>query len=391
MEECKERDLLDKVKLKQSMMLITYTCFLVLCLIYIKDIFSGIRFLLGLLTGFFIGIIIAFALNNIYEKVDKTLERISLDKRIRKFIGIFSSYAIIILIVASVIYIVIPQLSENMRMFVKNLDTYKDGLQSSLNQISNTFHLNQKDLSGIFGSLENYLGKFGQVLDNLMPQITTATIGLFNSIVNVCLGIGFSIYLLIDRDKILMQTRRLFQAFLPEKVYGVCREIYRVVVETFNNYIVGQCTEAIILGSLCFIGMLILRLDYAGMISAVIAITALIPILGAYIGGGVGFILLFMVSPKKAVIFVVFLLILQEIENKFIYPKVVGTKIGTPGIWILLGITIGGKAAGLVGMLFGVPTLSVIYILLKKSVLLIEENKKNKAEKKNLEETNQNR
>lgn len=169
---------------------------------------------------------------------------------------------------------------------------------------------------------------------------------------------------------------RLFRAVLPEKIYEFCRYVFKVVVETFNNYIIGQITEAIILGSLCVIGMVILRLDYAGMISVVIGVTALIPILGAYIGGAVAVILLFMVSPKKALIFLIFLLILQQVEGNFIYPRVVGKKIGMPGIWILLWITVGGKAAGIPGMLFGVPLLSVIYTLLKKLVLDIEEKKR---------------
>lgn len=140
-------------------------------------------------------------------------------------------------------------------------------------------------------------------------------------------------------------------------------------MQSFENYIVGQGIEAIILGSLCFIGMLVLRLDYASLVSVVVGITALIPILGAYIGGAVAVILLLIVSPVKACIFLIFFIVLQQIENKIIYPKVVGRRIGLPGMWVLLAITAGTKLGGIFGTILGVPVTAIIYTLLKDGVL----------------------
>ena len=301
---------------------------------------------------------------------------IHLKKKYAKYAALVSLYFLLALASAALIRIVLPQVVENVKMLALNLELYKSSIQSELNRISEILRMEPLDVSNIFAFLEKYIGEFNDGLNDLLPHLTTATLGVINGFVNICVGIGFSIYLLLGREKILMQTKRFFRAVLPEKVYGFCSYVFKVVVETFNNYMIGQITEAMILGSLCFIGMVILRLDYAGMISVVIGVTALIPILGAYIGGAVAVILLFMVSPKKALIFLIFLLILQQVEGNFIYPRVVGKKIGMPGIWVLLGITVGGKAAGIPGILFGEPLLSVIYTLLKQLVLYIEEKKR---------------
>ena len=160
----------------------------------------------------------------------------------------------------------------------------------------------------------------------------------------------------------------MLRAWLPAGTYGGLREVLQVIVRSFRGYVIGQSTEAVILGSLCFAGMLLLRLEYAGVISIVVALTALIPILGAYIGGVIAVILLTMVSPVRAGIFLIFFIILQQVENNVIYPRVVGGRLGLPGIWVLLAITVGGKLGGVVGMLFGVPSMAVVYTLLKNSV-----------------------
>ncbi len=151
---------------------------------------------------------------------------------------------------------------------------------------------------------------------------------------------------------------------------------------SFKNYIIGQSTEAVILGSLCCVGMLVLRLDYAGMVSMVVGVTAFIPILGAYIGGVVAVVLLLMVSPVKALIFLIFFVLLQQVENNVIYPRVVGGRLGLPGIWVLLAITVGGQIGGVVGMLFAVPTATVIYTLVKNSVRSHEKRKEKLSCKK---------
>ena len=163
---------------------------------------------------------------------------------------------------------------------------------------------------------------------------------------------------------------------MPKKTHGKISSLYNIVVQVFEDYIAGQCKEAIILGSLCFVGMTILRLDYAGLIGVIIGVTALVPILGAYIGGAIGVILLFFVSPTKALIFLIFLVVLQQFEGNVIYPRVVGRKIGLPGMWVLLGISVGGGILGISGMIIAVPVTTVLYQLLKRDVSKREEKAK---------------
>ena len=151
---------------------------------------------------------------------------------------------------------------------------------------------------------------------------------------------------------------------LVEKALGVLK----VANETFSSFIVGQCTEAVILGTLCVIGMKICQFPYAPMIGAFVGATALIPVVGAYLGGAVGFLMILTVSPLKAVLFVVFLVILQQLEGNIIYPRVVGSSIGLPGMWVLAAVTIGGGLAGVGGMLLGVPLTATIYKLLRSDV-----------------------
>ena len=155
---------------------------------------------------------------------------------------------------------------------------------------------------------------------------------------------------------------------LPADWQGPLGRVAAIVYEVFDNYVAGQCKEAVILGSLCFAGMTVLRLDYAGMVSVVVGVTALVPILGAYIGGAVGVLLLLFISPAKALLFLVFLVVLQQVEGNVIYPRVVGRKIGLPGMWVLLAITVGGGLWGIWGMLLGVPLATIFYQLLRQDV-----------------------
>jgi predicted PurR-regulated permease PerM len=182
------------------------------------------------------------------------------------------------------------------------------------------------------------------------------------------LSIIFSLYLLIYRDRLKIQLHRFSRAYLPSGLYRKILRLLTVMDQCFHRYIVGQCLEAVILGVLCAVGMLILRLPYEAMISALIAFTALIPIAGAYIGAAVGAFMILTVSPFKALVFLIFLFVLQQVEGNLIYPKVVGTSLGLPGLWVLAAVTVGGGMMGVPGMLLGVPLAATAYHLLSADV-----------------------
>ena len=182
------------------------------------------------------------------------------------------------------------------------------------------------------------------------------------------MGLIFSFYLLLCKDRLAGQCSRLMRRYLRPAWYENITYVLRVLDDCFSRYIVGQCVEAVILGTLCTLGMLVLRLPYATMIGALTAFTALIPVAGAYIGGAVGALMVFSVSPVKAIIFIVFLVVLQQAEGNLIYPKVVGSSLGLPAIWVLAAVTVGGGIMGIAGMLLGVPIAAALYRLLKNDL-----------------------
>ena len=191
---------------------------------------------------------------------------------------------------------------------------------------------------------------------------------ILSGVTNFFVGLIFAIYVLIDKENLMRQTKKVLNKILPKNIYNKIIDIASLSNTTFQNFVKVQAFEAFILGFLCFIGMLLLGLPYAATISVLVGFTALIPIFGAFIGCIVGAFLIFMISPIKAAIFIIFFLVLQQIEGNLIYPHVVGGKIGLPSIWVLVAVMIGGSIGGVFGMLIGVPVLSIIYSLLKSYV-----------------------
>ena len=189
--------------------------------------------------------------------------------------------------------------------------------------------------------------------------------GIFDFIISMV----FAIYILSSKEKLKTQFKNIIRAYLSEKNAKYILKICSLSKTTFYNFITGQCTEALVLGTLCFIGMLILRLPYAITISVLIAVTALIPIIGAFIGIIIGAILILSIDPIKSAIFIVFLIVLQQIESNVIYPKVVGNSVGLPGMWVLVAVVVGGGFAGMLGLLLGLPTASILYIIFKEDVM----------------------
>jgi len=201
-----------------------------------------------------------------------------------------------------------------------------------------------------------------------LDVVVSTLTGLFSGIVTAFISVIFAFYLLVSKDRIAGQLDRIQIRYLKKTWYDKIRYGLCVFNDCFRRYIVGQCLEALILGTLCMVGMMILRLPYAAMVGSLVAVTALIPIAGAYIGAAVGAFMILTVSPMKALIFLIFLVILQQIEGNLIYPKVVGTSLGLPGIWVLAAVTIGGGILGIPGMLLGVPIAAAVYRLLRADV-----------------------
>ena len=360
----------DKLK-KNIYILISYIALLVLIIIYFTSIAQGFGRVLILFKTFFIGVAIAFILNKPCMYIEKMLNRFLLIKRERflsRGIAIATTFVLFFLIVILIISFVIPQLINSVQVLIGNIGVYTDNLQGLLNRGTNFLRIDKIDLSNISGLILGYVNKLGSGLAGMMSQIISITAGIVSFIANFLISIIFSIYLLAGKERLLYQFKRVLYTYMPKKVYDKGSYIYYVVIDTFNRYVLGQLTEALILGVLCTLGLLLFRFDYPLLIGVIIGLSGLVPVIGSYIGGFIAFVLLLMVSPTKALWFLLFLVILQQFEGNIIYPRVVGKSLGLPGIWILLSVTIGGGLAGPIGILLGIPIATVLYILLKNDV-----------------------
>ena len=275
-----------------------------------------------------------------------------------------TSYLVLVIVISAIFSFVVPKLAQSIQIFVGSLSGYLNNLQTWTNELLAYLKLDTLDLSSLKAPLQNLFDQVLAFLSDLGPHLLEFTSGLVSMVVTGVLALVFSIYMLSGKERLLSQCRRLLRAYVPPKFADPILDVVHLTGDTFTHFVTGQLIEACILGGLCSIGMLFIQPDYAPLIGVIIGSSALIPVAGAYIGAILSALLLLMVSPLKAVTFLIFL----QIEGNVIYPKVVGTSIGLPGIWVLAAVTVGGGLMGLVGVLLSVPIASVLYTLLRRDV-----------------------
>ncbi len=369
-----------KLNKKDIRFLILYTVLLIFGFIYIKEIFSILRYIIKIFMPFIIGIMIAFVLNVLMEVIEnKWFEKLNWNKNTKRALSLTLSIFIVIGFFIILMLLIIPNLQDTIVIFANNIPDYLSNLKElllKLNVSNNVINDIMETLSNLGDTAKEY------VLNN-SGKVIEATFGIasnvLNAFVNVFIGIVFAIYFLLDKEKISRQFSNIMKAYLPSKSCKKIIDIAELSNRVFANFVSGQCLEAIIIGILCFFGMIILRLPYAGAISVLVGFTALIPVFGAFIGTIIGAFLIFMINPLQAIIFVIFIIVLQQLEGNLIYPHVVGKSVGLPGIWVLVAVTLGASINGILGMLLSVPLASIIYSILKTDVNL-------KLKKKNTRE-----
>lgn len=343
-------------------------------LVYPTQIFGFLMTILGVILPLILGAILAYALNILMKRLEKHFfpnTKIKWLKKSRRAWMILLTLVIIILVITIVFRLVIPQFVSavtNLFKSVPAIFTDIADFAQKLNKhsvISEQINSMNVNWSSVQAKIMKY---FTSGLTNIFSSSLEIVTSFAKGIVNFILAFTFAIYILASKEKLGGQINRVSKAFMKEKHREKLKYFLNVTDKMFSSFIGGQVVEAFILGTLCGLGMWIFQFPYALPVGAFIGITALIPILGAWIGAAVGFLLIAVESPLKAVLFIVFILVLQQIESNLIYPKVVGTSIGLPGIWVLAAITVGGGLAGIVGMLLGVPVFATAYTLLQHSV-----------------------
>ena len=365
---------------KQIRVLFALVAFGVLLFVGLQNlgtVWGFVQILIGLLMPFIIGLCIAFILSvpmravetHLFRPLDKKCGRIW--RKIRRPLAATVTLLLALGVLAAAVFLIIPELGRSLRTLADSIPGFIARAQAWLTELAQKYPQWQdwiNDLQLDWNAIAQKLLAFAQsgAVDLFNSTVSLAT-SIFSGVFNLFLGVIFAMYVLMQQETLARQITNVLRAHLPDAKTDRLLEIGRLSNRTFSRFLTGQCLEAVILGLMFFVTMCIFRFPYALMIAVLIAVLALIPIFGAIIGCVVGAFLIFVGDPMQAFWFVVMFLILQQIEGNFIYPKVVGTSVGLPSIWVLAAVTVGGGVMGIFGMLVAVPLSSVLYSLLRDS------------------------
>lgn len=364
-----------KFDYKYALKLGTTVLLFCLILIYWGSIVGGAKLLFKAMTPIISGLIIAYAVNILMSSYERRLFSRAKAKWLKaaaRPVSMLLAYFSVIVVGALIIGMIIPELVASIKLLASKMpDAYEnitDWLSKNVppeiwNQINDKLpNINWDELINKYSTLlQNSIG-------GTMGAIVNVFSSAFSAVITAVVGLVFSIYLLYGKDRILSSLKEISKLYLGDIRTRSAHFILHKLNLAFRRFISGQCIEAVILGVLCTIGMYIIRLPYASMIGSLVGFTALIPIAGAYIGAGVGAFMISTQSPMKALIFIIFIIVLQQLEGNLIYPRVVGASLKLPGFWVLAAVTIGGGLGGILGMLIGVPLTSGIYSIARVDI-----------------------
>ena len=370
---------LSKMSIKKIRELIVFTALLVVALWKFDVVLGVLKTIWDIIFPFVLGGAIAFLTNvpmsflekKIFEKVKKKNKIV---RKLKRPISLILTIVLVVGVIALVMFGVIPQLTRTMGTLVTSINDFIPQMQS---WIGDFFHNNQEIMNLVDQiefdpdqAIKWGISLLGNGAGNMMNTTMSAVGSIVSGVATFFIAFSFACYILFQKEKLHIQIRKVFFAFLPRQKADAFLKVCSLTYRTFANFLAGQCLEAVILGSMFVVTLSILRMPYALLIGVLIAFTALIPIFGAFIGCAVGSFLIFMVNPQQAILFVIVFLVLQQIEGNLIYPHVVGESVGLPSIWVLAAVTIGGNLMGIVGMLVFIPLLSVLYTIFREFVYL---------------------
>ena len=370
---------LSKMSIKKIRELIVFTALLVVALWKFDVVLGVLKTIWDIIFPFVLGGAIAFLTNvpmsflekKIFENVKKKNKIV---RKLKRPISLVLTIVLVVGVIALVMFGVIPQLTRTMGTLVTSINDFIPQMQSWIGEF---FHNNQEIMNLVDQiefdpdqAIKWGISLLGNGAGNMMNTTMSAVGSIVSGVATFFIAFSFACYILFQKEKLHIQIRKVFFAFLPRQKADTFLKVCSLTYRTFANFLAGQCLEAVILGSMFVVTLSILKMPYALLIGILIAFTALIPIFGAFIGCAVGSFLIFMVNPQQAILFVIVFLVLQQIEGNLIYPHVVGESVGLPSIWVLAAVTIGGNLMGIVGMLVFIPLLSVLYTIFREFVYL---------------------
>ena len=369
---------MDRKQFKFIFGTIAASILLIFTLWHYKALFAIFSKILMILRPIIIGFAIAFILNKPYKRFCSLYEKIPQKNKHTNLISVLSLLTVYILFftfVTAVIIIVIPQIVSSIEKFGENISNYLTNFKDYTNDIYDKLNNKLPDNFNILDKLYGYIEKVPDFLSTLLMGAFGFTQSLIGVVIDIFLSIIISIYFLTSKKKLIRQFKKIIIALFKEKTSKKILNAFETTNETFSNFVSGQLIDAFIVGTLCFIGMSLFKFEYAFLISVLVGVTNIIPIVGPFLGTVPGAFILLLIDPIKALWFIIFIVCLQQIDSNLIYPRVVGTKVGLPALWVLVAIIIGGGLFGILGMLLAVPTMSLIYDLTRTKVNTALENK----------------
>ena len=368
---------LSKKNIKKILGIITFAIILLAVSQNLTTVMGFLSGVLGILAPVIVGLVLAFMLNilmNVLERrvfafMKKSKKRVV--RNLFKPISLVSTLILTLGFFVLLLFIIIPQLKDTIMLLVEKIPVYYTDLITWLESLvvrfgldvnTEIFHNPKFDINNIYTMAQNFFTI--ESTSDILNTTLGVTSSLVSGVSNLVLGLIIAVYILAEKDNISKFTSRFFSAALPENIYSKAKEILSVASNSFASFITGQFTDALLLGTMCFIGMLIFGFPSAAVVSIIIGITALVPIIGPIVGEVIGCLIIFMESPIKALFFIIFVLILQMIDNNLIYPRIMGKSVGLPGVLVFIAVVVGGNIGGILGVLLGVPTASAIYALI---------------------------
>ncbi len=336
-----------------------------------QKVFALVGDCMAMISPFILGSAIAFVLN-VPMRAIETYTPLKKINRGRRPLCLVLAICLVLGVLTVVIFVVGPELVSTIMGLQKSIPLFFENIQAQAESFFASYpeivtYIEQVNVNWEQIGKE-VMGFLTSGASTMVASTLSAAISIVSGVANFCIGFVFAVYVLLTKETLAKQAGRLLMAYLPESLYENIVKVASLTEKTFSNFLAGQCVEAVILGTMFFLTLTVMRLPYALLIGVLIAFTALIPIFGAFVGCIVGAFLILMVSPVKALVFLVVFQVLQQIEGNLIYPHVVGGSVGLPSIWVLVAVTLGGSAMGVLGMLVFIPLCSVLYTLLKGAV-----------------------
>lgn len=362
-------------ELKPYLLLITYAGVVFLAVTHLDRILGQISWITSVIMPFTIALVIAFVLNRPYKLIryrfyTPLLQKAGLSEKkvgsISGVLSILSVYFLLFFIVGKLVSSVIPELIVSMETFSSNMDDYLSDMTALISRISTQLQLDSEIVNLLNTYWQDLLAGIYQTLNTLLPALVDFSMGAATSIYNVFSGLIISIYLLTGKDKLIRTFKKMLYAFLPDRWADYIMHVGHVANRSFGGFLTGQIIDSAIVGLLCFLGMSVMNMPYAMLSSVIVGVTNIIPYFGPIIGAIPGVVLLLLSNPIKAVLFVILIVCIQQFDGNIMAPRIVGNSIGVSGVWVLFSIIVGGSLFGVPGMVAGLPTFSVIYVLVRE-------------------------